>query len=481
MMYFQMISKLEKTYDKTVTLLTENEISLCPCISEENQKFIFHLFEKKKFRAREGEVCEVSYLENNQIYTSIYIGLGKKEKLNKNILRESLYKALKSETGCFLITAEEDSLVDSSVLAEIAEHINYCFDKYKTKKKTDFLFLEYFSEQKKDFPEESASLAKISSHVRNMINEPAEYMTPNRLSMEAQMCGEEYGFQVEILDEHKADRLGMKAFLSVGRAAINRPKVIVMRYFGNPESQHNIAVIGKGLCYDSGGLSLKPTSSMLNMKDDMAGAATVIGILSAVAKNKIPQNVIGVIAACENSIGSKSYRPGDVIGSMNGKTIEVTNTDAEGRLTLADALCYAVQVEKAEELIDIATLTGAMMTCLGDKACGVFTNRQENYQELLSASKDWRETFWQMPLFDSHKKDLQSAIADLKNSGPRRAGASFAAKFLEEFVENKPWLHLDVAGTCYSESGDDYYPTGATGQILRSVYSYLKNKGKKNV
>lgn len=477
-MYFQMISKIQKVYDKTVSLLSENEISLCSCISPSNQEFILKIFEKKRFQGRQGEICEVSFLEEGQLYTSIFIGLGKKEILTKNILRESLYQALKGETGHFLITAENDTLVDTAVFAEMAEHINYCFDRYKTRKKDKFLFLDYFSKTNLVFPEESTSLATISSHIRNMINEPAEYMTPERLAMEAQICAEKYNFSAEILDEHKAERLGMQAFLSVGKAAANRPKVIVMRYFGDPDSTYKTALVGKGLCYDSGCLSLNPETSIFHIKDAMSGAATVIGIISAAAHNKIKQNIVGVIAACENSIGTKSFHPGDIIRSMNGKTIEITNTHTEGRLTLADAITYSIRVEKADALIDIATLTGAMVLCLGKEACAVFTHQQESYQALVEASQDWREMFWQMPLFEVHKKTLQSDIADLKNSNPKETAASFAAKFLEEFVEGKPWLHLDVAGTCYSEKGDNYYPQGATGQVMRSVYSYLKNKKK---
>lgn len=475
-MYFQMISKIQKAYDKTIALLTENQISLCPSISKENQEFIHKIFQKKKFTAKEGEICEISFLEGKVLCNTIFIGLGKKDKMTKDILRESLYSALKQETGHFLISAEDADLIDLDVFVEIAEHINYDFDKYKSKKRDKFLYLDFYNPNELAFPTESESLSKISSLVRNLVNEPAAYMTPERLSIEAQICSEKYGFEIEILDEHKAESLGMKAFLTVGRAAINRPKVIVMRYMGNPNSQEKTALIGKGVCYDTGGLSLKPTSSMLNMKDDMTGAATVIGILSAVAENKIKHNVVGVIAACENAIGPNAYRPGDVIGSLNGKTIEVTNTDAEGRLTLADALTYSIRMEKATELIDIATLTGAMYMALGSEACGVITNTPSLYQELLKASENWREQFWQMPLFKNQKKALKSSIADIKNSGPRMAGASFAAKFLEEFVEDTPWLHLDVAGTCFSEEGDSYYVKGATGQLVRSVYTYLKNK-----
>lgn len=475
-MYFQIVSDLSKSYDKVVSLLSEDNLLLSDCLSEEQKEFTKKIWEKNKFTGKTGQSCEVSLSVNSEVFSTLYIGLGKKEEYSKNNLRDALYTALKKEEGKILLTSEDNNLIDLSVFVEIAEHINYSFEKYKSKKKEGFLYLDYYSKEEVEFPQESAVLAEISSKVRNFINEPAAYMTPERLSLEAQTMAEKYGFQIEVLDEHKADRLRMKAFLAVGQASLNRPKVIVMRHLGNPESDKKIALIGKGVCYDTGGLSLKPTSGMLNMKDDMSGAATVIGIISALAAMKVKQNVVAVIAACENSIGSKAYRPGDVIGTMKGTTIEVTNTDAEGRLTLADALTYSVQVEKADELIDLATLTGAIVMALGSEATGVFTNQKNLFTELEAASADFKENFWQMPIFPSHKKAITSKIADLKNTGSREAGASFAASFLEEFVEGKPWLHLDIAGVAFLENGNSYYPSGATGETLRSVYTYIKHR-----
>ena len=219
---------------------------------------------------------------------------------------------------------------------------------------------------------------------------------------------------------------------------------------------------------------MKPTSSMLDMKTDMGGAATVIGTMCALAKMKIKKNVTAVVAACENAIGSNAYRPGDIIGSMNGKTIEVTNTDAEGRLTLADALTYIIRKENVDEVIDAATLTGAIMVALGDNVTGVFSNSDVNYKKLETAGKYWGEKYWQMPIFEEYKDIIKSDVADLKNSAGRLAGSITAAKFLEEFVEDKPWMHLDIAGTAFSEKNGKYFKKGATGQVVRTLYSYIK-------
>ena len=196
-MYFQMISKIQKNYDKTISLLAENEIAFCSCVSKQNQDMITKIFQKKKFSAKEGEVCEISFLENENLCTTIFIGLGKKEDLTKNILRESLYSALEKETGHFLISSEDPDLIDLDIFAEIAEHINYDFDKYKSKKKDKFLYLDFYNPNQLKFPQESQILSEISSIVRNLINEPAAYMTPDRLSIEAQICSEKYGFEIK--------------------------------------------------------------------------------------------------------------------------------------------------------------------------------------------------------------------------------------------------------------------------------------------
>ena len=444
-MSLEIIEKIEGIYSKTVSLVSEGDFRLCEYISDKNKIFIEKVMEKNSFTGKKGEKLEVSFLEGEALVTILFLGIGKKENMNRDIMREVIYNGLKDVTGDILIGSEDKELIDIEVIGEVAEHIDYKFDKYMSEKKDKKLNIYYFMEKNDINIIEGKELGKIINIVRDLINEPACVITPEKLAEEAEKLGKEFGFEVEIMDEKEAEKLGMKAFLAVGRASINRPKVIVMRYNGDSESEKRIGLVGKGLTYDTGGLSLKPTSSMLDMKTDMGGAATVIGTMCALGKMKIRRNVTAVVAACENAIGSNAYRPGDIIGSMNGKTIEITNTDAEGRLTLADALTYIIRKENVDEVIDAATLTGAIMVALGDNVTGVFSNSDENYKKLEAAGKYWGEKYWQMPIFEEYRDIIKSDVADLKNSAGRLAGSITAAKFLEEFIEEKPWMHLDSA------------------------------------
>lgn len=473
-MSLEIIEKIEGIYSKTVSLVSEGDFRLCEYISDKNKIFIEKVMEKNSFTGKKGEKLEVSFLEGEALVTILFLGIGKKENMNRDIMREVIYNGLKDVTGDILIGSEDKELIDIEVIGEVAEHIDYKFDKYISEKKDKKLNIYYFMEKNDINIIEGKELGKIINIVRDLINEPACVITPEKLAEEAEKLGKEFGFEVEIMDEKEAEKLGMKAFLAVGRASINRPKVIVMRYNGDSESEKRIGLVGKGLTYDTGGLSLKPTSSMLDMKTDMGGAATVIGTMCVLGKMKIRRNVTAVVAACENAIGSNAYRPGDIIGSMNGKTIEITNTDAEGRLTLADALTYIIRKENVDEVIDVATLTGAIMVALGDNVTGVFSNSDENYKKLEAAGKYWGEKYWQMPIFEEYRDIIKSDVADLKNSAGRLAGSITAAKFLEEFIEEKPWMHLDIAGTAFSEKNGKYFKKGATGQVVRTLYSYIK-------
>jgi len=343
-------------------------------------------------------------------------------------------------------------------------------------KKEEFLEVSYLTDKKVPKLIEGYELAKISNIVKDLVNEQAEVLNPKELADRAVKLGKEFGFEVEILDEKKAQKLGMTAYLAVARAAHHRPYVIVMRYKGDAKSKYTYGLVGKGLTYDTGGLSLKPTESMLTMRCDMGGAATMIGAMCSIAKMKLKKNVTCVVAACENSIGPNAYRPGDILTAMNGKTIEVTNTDAEGRLTLADALTYIVRKEKVNEVIDAATLTGAVMVALGEDVTGVFTNDDKMAKKVIEASENWNEYFWQMPMFDIFKKNLKSPYADMQNTGVRWGGSTNAAKFLEEFIDDIKWVHLDIAGTAWASGANPYYSQkGATGQVFRTVYSYIKD------
>lgn len=266
----------------------------------------------------------------------------------------------------------------------------------------------------------------------------------------------------------------MHAFLSVARGSAKEPKFIVMSYEGNPQSKEKIALVGKGLTYDSGGYCLKTDSGMKTMHSDMAGSASVIGALKAIAKSKIKKNVVAIVAACENMISGDAYKTGDIIGSMSGKTIEVGNTDAEGRLTLADALWYASTVEKADKIVDVATLTGACVVALGHITTGAITNNESFMKDLKEASYISGENVWELPNFEEYKESYKADFADLSNMGKDGAGTITAGLFLSEFVNDTPWIHLDIAGTSYSSSERGYLPKGATGVPVKTLYYLVK-------
>lgn len=474
-MNFKCVKKFENTYDRYVVLVSSDKIILPDYIKKENKKFVEEVIKKNDFKAKSSEKIEITLQQDKKIMSLILIGLGEKKELNPKNTRQYIYDCLKEYTGKVLLSFADKSLDNMDIVADVVEHINYKFDKYLSKKKDKFLKVEYLTEKKVPKLIEGYELAKISNIVKDLINEHSEALTPKALADKAVDLGKEFGFEVEILDEKKAAKLGMKSYLSVARAAFHRPYVIVMRYVGNKASKYIHGLVGKGLTYDTGGLSLKPNDSMLGMKQDMGGAATMIGAMCALAKMKVKKNITCVVAACENSIGPNAYRPGDVIDTMNGKTVEVTNTDAEGRLTLIDALTYIIRKEKVDEIVDAATLTGAVMIALGEDVTGVFSNDNEAAKKLMDASENWYEYFWQMPMYDTYKRYYKSDIADMQNTGSRMGGSINAAKFLEEFVEGKKWIHLDIAGTAFSNGGNPYYnKKGATGQVFRTVYSYIK-------
>lgn len=443
-MSFQCVKKYEDSYDKYVLVAISKKVVLPDYLDKESKKLAETVIKKNKFTAKASEKISMTLVNKKKVIDFMVIGLGEQKKLNAKNIRQYLFDGLKNITGKVLLSFDSKDLDDIDTVAEVIEHINYKFDKYLTKKKEKFLEVSYLTDKKVPKLIEGYELAKISNIVKDLVNEQAEVLNPKELADRATKLGKKFGFDVEILDEKKAQKLEMNAYLSVARAAYHRPYVIVMRYKGDAKSKYTYGLVGKGLTYDTGGLSLKPTDSMLTMRCDMGGAATMIGTMCAVAKMKIKKNVTCVVAACENSIGPNAYRPGDILTAMNGKTIEVTNTDAEGRLTLADALTYIVRKEKVNEVID--------------------------------ASENWNEYFWQMPMFDIYKKNLKSSYADMQNTGVRWGGSTNAAKFLEEFVDDTKWVHLDIAGTAWASGANPYYSQkGATGQVFRTVYSYIKD------
>ena len=312
-------------------------------------------------------------------------------------------------------------------------------------------------------------MAEAAILARDMVNEPANVLTPTRMEEIARQVAEEEGLEIEVLERQHMEELGMGALLGVAKGSDQPPKLIRLQYSGDPDNpSNNLGLIGKGITFDTGGISLKSAGGMEEMKGDMAGGASVISAMKAIGQLKPRLNVAGIIAATENMPGGSAQRPGDVVRSMAGKTIEVINTDAEGRLVLADALYYARETG-VTRLVDIATLTGAMVVALGHACSGVMGNSQDLIDHVIKAGQSTGERIWQLPMYDDYKEQIKSDVADIKNVGGRSAGSITAAKFLAEFAEDTPWAHLDIAGTYFSDKERGYIVKGGTGVPTRTL------------
>lgn len=443
------------------------------------------------FSGKKGELFYTTEITNDIKY-KLYVGLGKKENFDGEVLRNSIAKAAKKakelKLKAFAIENFDGNVIcNSGKIKCIVEGVRlslYTFNKYKSEKE-EYNPDVYIKEIPSDKLNKANEILKEVNNLvdgiivaRNLVNEPANILYPESLANEVVKLGAENGFEVEILDEKQCKSLGMKAFLSVAQGSEKSPKLIVMRYIGDEGSSEVLGLVGKGLTYDSGGYSIKPTNSMVHMKEDMGGAAATIGAMIAISKNKTKKNVIGVIAACENMISHNAYRPGDIIGSMGGKTIEVLNTDAEGRLTLIDAITYIIEKEGATKIIDLATLTGAAITALGNYTTALMTNDDEFFNDFMESATLTGECFWRMPTFDHYRKQIVGSIADLKNVDSNGAGTIVAGMFIKEFVQDKPWIHLDIAGTASTKNPiSEYVVKGGTGVPVSTLYYFAKGKG----
>lgn len=437
-----------------------------------------YIKEKELFKGESGETYADLGPRGENI---VFLGLGDRDKLNEEYVKRAFYKLGKTLNKLKLESASI-VLEDGEYILAIAEGMlqsEYSFEKYLSEKKTILTLKEFYldlkeSEEIKANIKEAKNIVDGVFLARDLVNEPAIVMTPKELAKRATDELEVLGVEVEVLGKKQIESLNMKAFLSVAKGSANEAQFIVMKWNGDKSSDEKLALVGKGLTYDSGGYSIKPTSGMVTMKSDMAGAASVIGAMKTIALSNVEKNVIGVVAACENLISGEAYKPGDVIGSMSGKTIEVLNTDAEGRITLADSLYYAATVLKADKIVDIATLTGGCVVALGDVNTGAVTNNQDLMDELMEASKLAGEPVWQLPTNEEYKEALKGTIGDLKNTTGGEASALRAGLFLGEFVNNIPWVHLDIAGTSYMEKSRGYLPKGATGVPVKTLYNLAK-------
>lgn len=448
--------------------------------------------ETADFKAKEGEVLYV-YADEPQEKRLLLLGLGDKSKLTverlrrsfSNVIKSALVKKIKSIN---VLTPVAPFLTDEDLLRGMAEGMllaNYLFKRYKSeasKKELQFLVEKVcLIKAPKNALELVAKYQDIAEGVylaRDLVNGNADDVTPQYLVETAKVLAKKFkNIKATIFDKKRIEKEKMDLLLAVNKGSKIEPVFIVLEYQGDPKSKEKTVIVGKGITYDTGGLNLKPTGSMETMKCDMGGAAACLGTILAAAKLKLKTNLSVVIPSTENSISADSYKPGDVYSSYLGKTVEIGNTDAEGRLVLADALAYAAKHLKPTRLIDFATLTGAIEIALGNETTGLMSNNDALADSLVRAGSSTFERAWRLPLYEEYRDQLKSDIADIKNVGGRPAGSITAAIFLQEFVDNIPWAHFDIAGTAYLNESRRYHPKHGTGVGVRLMIDFLQNLG----
>lgn len=423
------------------------------------------------------------FVHINSYYKSSFIVLAKADK-EKNARTEDIRNAACRVAS---ILAEQKfetlNIIDlsndlySMAFAEAVMLSKYSFNKYfkdKADKESRLTEIKIVSSRLSDIEiKETEAVVAGVCHARDIVNEPVSYMTAKKLSEEIEELGKKYGFKTEILDKGKIESLKMGGLLAVNRGSVDPPTFSILKW--EPKNAINaepIIFVGKGLVFDTGGINLKPSGSLETMKCDKSGGATVVGLFCALAKANIPLNVIGLIPATDNRPGNNAYVPEDVITMYDGTTVEVLNTDAEGRMILADALAYAKQY-KPQLVIDLATLTGAAVVAIGENATAIMGNTPSHIASLKESGFEVWERLVELPLWEDYAEQLKSSVADMKNIGSRWGGAITAGKFLEHFTDYK-WVHLDIAGPAFNEKKDSYRGIGGTGVGVRLLFDFLK-------
>jgi leucyl aminopeptidase len=414
-----------------------------------------------QFKGKKGATLDILEPEGIKIQRLIVIGTGKPTELKeRDFLKFGGVLAGKLNSGSEAVTVMAelpDGAMEPAQAAAVASGVRlraYRFDRYKTKKKDgeDGGLKAQISLAVDDVAAARKTTAGTGHLVdgvvlaRELVNEPPNVLYPEEFARRAGQL-RKLGVIVEILDVKAMTKLGMGALLGVSQGSARPGRTVIMRWNGGKRGEQRVAFVGKGVCFDTGGISIKGASGMEDMKGDMGGAACVVGLMHALAARKARANVIGAIGVVENMPDGNAQRPGDIVTSMSGQTIEIINTDAEGRLVLADVLWYVAQKFKPKFMVDLATLTGAIMVALGTEHAGLFCNNDELADRLLKAGQETGERLWRMPLAPEYDKQIDSQFADMKNTGGRHGGSITAAQFLQRFVDNTPWAHLDIAGT----------------------------------
>jgi len=455
---------------------------------------ISRLIERGDFKAKPG-VAQLLYPTRGMAAERLAItGLGKRSDFTMNRLRQAAGKAasLLRTAGATDIAVSVDGIDQD--LEDIGQAIAegcilglYRFLKYKTIDENDrsrdiqttTLLVDRGSSigALQEGVAAGMVIADSTVFVRDMVNSPPGDMTPTIIAAKAREVARQFGLKLQVLERNHMDKLGMGALLGVASGSAQPPKFIIIEYRRGGKKPF-IALVGKTITFDSGGISIKPAENMEKMKDDMSGGAAVLGAVRTAAALNLPLNIVGLLPATENMPGGNAYKPGDVLRTFSGKTIEIVNTDAEGRLILSDALAYACRYEP-RVIVDIATLTGACRVALGQEASGMLGNNEELKQKIRDAGEKTGERVWELPLWEGYYDSIKSDIADMKNAGGRDGGAITAAALLSKFVQKYPWVHLDIAATAWTDKDRPYTPKGATGMGMRLLTQFLRDYDKK--
>ena len=423
---------------------------------------------------------------SGEIPRVMFIGMDDRKKMDEEDVRaafalagKELVKKKIKHAAVYLDSFQNDEVNAEDAAYLAAEGIGmgmYSFADYKTSSNKTEIELGNLTILTEDSPEDVEAAANIGqifaesvNEARTLVNMPGNILTATALADYAQEMGDQYGFEMDILDKAQMEELGMGAILAVNQGSVEEPRLIVMKYKATDAFEDPLALVGKGITFDTGGYSLKPKDGIVGMKGDMGGAAAVLGAMKIIGELKPAKNVIAVIASTDNMVSGNAFKPDDVITSLSGKTIEILNTDAEGRLVLADSVTYAKQMG-ATRIINVATLTGGVIVALGMDKTGALTNDEAFFEEFLEAANETGEFVWRLPLTENDKKRLRkSDVADLNNSPGRDGHMIFGGGFVGEFVDNTPWIHLDIAGTSFTAAAHDLGPKGGTGAMVRTL------------
>ena len=438
-----------------------------------------------------GKISIINTLGKIPAKRILLAGLGQKEKINNDSFRFVAGKIAKEvrerNLSDFAIIVPNSSVYEPSLsVSQIVEGCKlslYAFDEYKKTKAKKSPNLAILVSKSSQVLKTAKSAEKISDGViftKSLANLPPNVCTPEMLAKYAKKLSTKTKIRCKIFTKSELKKNGFGGITAVGQGSKNEPRLIIMEYNGSSKNQKPIVIVGKAVTFDTGGISLKPGEKMDEMKFDKCGGCTVFGIMKAVESLRLPLNVVGIVPSVENMPGGESYRPGDIIRLYSGKTAEILNTDAEGRLILADALAYGEKHYSPKEIIDFATLTGACIVALGTNVAGMVTNNQSFADKIMNASKRTTEEIWQLPINDDYMDMIKSEVADMRNIGiGRAAGTITAAAFLKNAVEKTPWVHLDIAGVAWTQTATKekpYNPKGATGFGVRLVLDYLTSK-----